>query len=247
MPQRNLLARPDPLIVLGNQRSGTTAIAALLGRISGRPVMLDVERIHRVHAGELTLAEFVRRNRYSFSRPILKEPCLTFLVDELEALFPGACYAMVLRDPRDNIRSILNRLGLKGDAETLDPAVFERIPRAWQFVVDGAWMGLKGDNHVAMLAQRWAAAAETYLTRAESMAPVRYEDFSQDKAGTIRALAHRLGLPLRRDITSWLDRPFQPPGEREASWEHFFGPRNLRRIETICAGGMEALGYEVES
>ena len=147
---RGYLSRvnPRPVLVLGNQKSGTSAIAALLGDLTGLSVTIDLPReirhaeYLRVLRGEITMREFVALNRHEFSRDIIKEPNLTLLYEELAEFFPEASFAYVVRDPRDNLRSMLNRLKIRGDLEKLSGDVKERIPHAWRLVLDGPRLGL---------------------------------------------------------------------------------------------------------
>jgi hypothetical protein len=71
---------------------------------------------------------------------------------------------------------------------------------------------------------------------------VRYEDFKAGKADEIDRIALHLGLERTFDITSALDRPFQPPG-RPRAVEEVFGP-NLERIRRVVAPVAAALGYD---
>ena len=63
-----------------------------------------------MHRHEVPLDALVQRYRLAFSRPVVKEPNLTFLYDELVRRFPQARVGLIIRDPRDNIRSLLERL-----------------------------------------------------------------------------------------------------------------------------------------
>ncbi|MHC4949029.1 MAG: sulfotransferase [Planctomycetota bacterium] len=238
-----------PVIVLGNQKSGTSAIAALLAARAGRSATIDlrheeaVPSFHRVHDGRLAFAAFARRNKLDFTRAIIKEPNLTLLAPELRTFFPGARFVFVVRDPRQNIRSILNRLRIPGDLEHLRLEHRREVNETWSLVLDGRWLGLTGDTYIEQLAARWNRLADVYLEQPDRMTLCRYEDFLADKAGCIDDLARGLGLPLRRDIGDQLDRPFQPPGDRAVTPEAFFGAANLRRIETICGPRMRRFGY----
>lgn len=248
--------QPAALFVLGNQKSGTTAIAALLAELTARSVTLDLDwaraqaPFQRLQRGELGFAGFLRANRLELGRCVVKEPTFTFFVPELRAAFPAARFVFVLRDPRDNIRSILDRLGLPGDRRRLDPAAVEHLPLGWRQVLDATWLGrAPGDqpgdrsgDYIEALAARWNACAEVYVRHAGSMILVRYEDFKADKLGSLEVLANSLGWPPRRDVRGSLDRPFQPRGNAAASWPAFFGA-NLSRIEDLCGPHMRDLGY----
>jgi hypothetical protein len=247
-----LFAKPNPapIFVLGHQKSGTSAVAALLGEMSASSTTIDLRNedrwptYPRVSAGEMPFERLVRRNRLDFSRQIVKEPNLTFFYSQLSERFPRARFAMVVRDPRDNLRSVLDRLGLPGDREQIPVERERALRRGWRLMLEPAWLGLEGGSYVDVLAQRWNRCADVYLERKDEIALLRYEDFRADKRGALEALAAELGLECRNDVGDQLDRQFQPAGDRTVAPADFFGSRNLERIESACAGRMEKLGYE---
>ena len=238
-----------PVLVLGNQKAGTTAVAALLADYAGRSATLDFRYLtaswlRGVHDGSVPFRAFARRHGLDFSRGLVKEPNLSLLYPQLVRALPGSPVVLVVRDPRDNVRSVLNRLGLPGDAPP--PAGWaDGVNPLWRLVVDGTWLGLGGDTHVASLANRWSAIADVYLQHPNEVHLVRYEDFLDDKEGTIARLAARCGLEQRGAIADKLDVAFQPRGDRSVSWAEFFGADALGAIEARCAGRMGALGYAV--
>lgn len=238
-----------PILVTGNQKSGTTAIAALLAEMTGASVSLDLKKempsptFHRVRSGDLSIDAFVRRNRLDFSRHIIKEPNFVVLYDALLHRFPESTWVFIVRDPRDNIRSILNRLRLPGNLHDLDRPYCGLFQQAWNLYLDGRWLGIENGNYIDVLASRWKLAADLYLQHRRTMILVRYEDFEKAKIEQIENLAHRLGLEPRHDITDHLDVAYQPPGDRTVAWREFFGADNLSRIERACRPAMEQLGY----
>ncbi|MFV2069975.1 MAG: sulfotransferase [Pirellulales bacterium] len=240
---------PRPILVLGNHKSGTTAIAALLAEIAGYPVTLDLARevkhptYQTVRGGRMSIDAFVQRNKLDFSRKIIKEPNFIVIFDQLRARFPDAKMVFVVRDPRDDLRSILNRLRLPGDLQQLDQPYRGVNARAWNLYLDGHWAGIEADHYIEVLAGRWKLAAQMYLDHRDAMERVRYEDFEQDKAGEIGRLAERLGLPRPNDIRDKVDFPYQPAGDRSIDWPSFFGLGNLQRIERVCGETMIPLGY----
>ncbi len=249
------LARPhpQPVFVLGNQKSGTSAIAALLGLSTGLSTAIDLRREMqrqtwlRVRRGELSFDDMVRRNALDFSRAIVKEPNLTFFYPELRHRFPGARFAFVLRDPRDNVASILDRLGIAGDLEALRAEDRAGVDPGSELVLDGRWLGIDaGDHYIDRLAARWNASADIYLSLRADLVLVRYEDFLADKVGEIERLASRLGLTGGREIRDRVDDPFQPAGRRPSDWRAFFGEENLQRIERSCGERMRVLDYPSE-
>ncbi|MFP6630529.1 MAG: sulfotransferase domain-containing protein [Myxococcota bacterium] len=246
-----------PLFVLGNQKSGTTAIAALLAEATGRSVTLDLARevwnptFHKIPSGELAFDDFVARNRWGFSREIVKEPNLTLFYPELVRTFPEATFLFVLRDPRDNIRSLLNRLNLPGDLDTLPEAAWSThnplSTPGWGVVFDARWRGIPGEHYIDRLAHRWRFCVEVYQANAARMQLCRYEDFIADKAGKIVAIAETLEYPIVGDLEGRLDYPFQPGGDPSSVWAEFFGLENQARIEAICAEGMAEMNYPREA
>lgn len=250
---QGLVARPNPapIFILGHQKSGTSAVAGLLGELTGCSVTIDLLNEDRwptyakVACGEMPFERFVRRNRLDLSREIVKEPNLTFFYPHLAERFPDARFAMVVRDPRTNAKSVLDRLGLPGDRDSIPKAQVRALRRGWNLMFDPSWLGLEPGNYVELLAHRWNLCADVYLDRPEAMRLVRYEDFRAAKLETLESLATDLGLERRHDIRARLDRQFQPAGNRAVSVEQFFGADNLARIENACKERMRRLGYEL--
>lgn len=238
---------PDPFFVLGNQKSGTTAIAALLSRATGLAATLDIQdfTVHEqdaLHAGQLSMQAFSEKHAHAFSKRIIKEPALSFLCRPLIGAFPRARGVWIVRDPRHNIRSILNRVGLPGDLG-VSPDL-SGIPEAWRRILDNEWLGLESTNYIGSMARRWNLAVETYERHADRFVLVRYEDFVRDKATTIESLAATLGLSSVYDIRDMVDVQFQPKGSRSVPLLDFFGKKNLGIIHEVCGTKAEILGYK---
>ncbi|MCD4827972.1 MAG: sulfotransferase [Candidatus Cloacimonetes bacterium] len=239
----------SPVFVLGNQKCGTTAIADLLAKQAKRSVTLDIPALAstlplELIAGETSLNEVVHRNRFEFSRVIIKEPWLTFIWDDLVRLFPQARTLFIVRDPRQNARSILNRLGLPGNLDCLPETALDTMKPGWWavFTLECRERG-ETVHYVDALAHRWNRAVEAYFEHEEKTLLLRYEDFVADKTGTLRAVAEELKLPVSRNVGNLVNRQYQPCGNRSVSPEEFFGAKNLARLEAICAGHLEQFGY----
>jgi len=246
---------PAPVFALGNQKSGTTAITALLSEATGASVTLDI--FHELPPGVLTgllerkirFEDVVRRYRYWFSTPIIKEPSLTFFYEDLRLVFPQAKFLLIVRDPRDNIRSILNRLKLPGDLPDLDASHFAALSHksGWRLLLDGTLYGSKGANYIETMANRWNQAADVYLEHEDVIVLMRYESFRENKASSIHELARLVGLEPTHDISGRVDVQFQVRGDSGVRWEDFFGSDNLRRIDAICGQRMARFGYRLSS
>ena len=240
---------PRPIFILGNQKSGTTVIAALLSEYAGQSLTSDLVKemkqplLDRVHQGDLSFHQFIQVNKLDFSRSIIKEPSLTLFYDELAEVFSGAKFVFVVRDPRENIRSLLQRLKLPGNLADLSDRELAGISPAWRLIINGEWFDIKGQNYIEMLAGRWLAMTSVMLDHMDRIVTVRFEEFLQDKQAAIASLAERLDLKKVRDISSRLDVQYQPAGDRTVNWQEFFGSDNLERIDRICRPSLKALGY----
>jgi len=244
---------PAPIIVLGNQKAGTSAITALLGQATRQTYIIDI--LHRIQTPELRenllngkseLRKVILSNKHFFSKKIIKDPNLTFLYKDLINIFALPQFIFIVRDPRDNIRSILNRLRTPGDLNSLPPSFTNNWSDnlyGWKMILEGKYPRVSGRNYIEFLAERWNLATSTYLQNADSMVLVRYEDFLMDKENTIYNLARKVRLKPYSDISASVDTQFQPCGNTNISWLDFFGNKNLSCIESICKRNMKILGY----
>ena len=241
---------PLRIFVLGHQKAGTSAIAALLGAYAGLEVTIDLRREIRdqlalqVYSDELPIGRLIARNRADFSKPVVKHPNLTFLFPQLRDRFPDSRFVFVVRDPRENIRSIFDRLGLSGTGTALHPDQWARLPGPWRLILSGKGLPITSSDHLEVLAERWRLMANIYFANRHQIELVRYEDFTAAKERTIDLLARILGLQQTRKIGDLVDRPYQPQGaNRGVDPITFFGEENLARIEATCALAMEKFGY----
>ena len=238
----------EPIFILGNHKSGTSAIAGLLGELVGQhttidfPSEMEMPTFHLVRQGLRPFQQFLMKNRLEFSRKIIKAPELTFLYPELKAFFPRAKFICIVRDPRANIRSILNRLKIPGRLSVLNQSDFSEITPTWALALDNSWLGLPQTHYIDAMATRWRYIMQLYLQQADDFWLIRYEDFCTDKVGQLKTLATLLNLKAKRDVSSLVNYQFQPKGNSPMSWEEFFG-EYLDRIEHICHHEMEVLGY----
>jgi len=237
-----------PIIVLGNQKAGTSAIAALLAKATGLSYDIDIAGFRApeyaaLHNGSTSLRSLIKhRARLEFSKGLVKEPGLTFLYGHLRATFPNAKYVLVLRNPFSNIRSTLNRLGLPGDQEVLSTAQIASLSPIWKSILYNEWVGdpTRTDlNYIGRSAERWQQAARVYQNHPQQISLIKYETFNGDKRNVIEALASTLGLRVIRDISSQVDVQFQPRGNKTDNYKSLFG-RNYDTILRECASGLSA-------
>lgn len=82
--------RPQKVFVLGNQKSGSTAIAALLAECIGEAYFSDVLHTHKLQLkdlleGRTSIAELRRDHPESFEAMVVKDNDFTFLYPSLAA------------------------------------------------------------------------------------------------------------------------------------------------------------------
>ena len=218
--------------------------AAMGGTVSSDPFhQLDEAGVRfrdELYGGDRSLPALVRSHAKLFSAGVVKDPNFIFFAPHLPEAFPAAKFVFIVRDPRDNIRSILNRLRLPAEPSETDSA---EISDTWRRVLDGLTPTVEGSNYLERLAARWVMAVRCYRDHAEWMHLVKYERFNVSKVDTIVACLRDLGLPHDGDFEALLDRQFQSRGDRTISWQEFFGTKGLRIIEGTCAAEMRTLGY----
>lgn len=251
-PNRNVPSAPKRsprIIVLGNHKSGTTAIGKLLAELGGLSSTIDFPRSrrregYRLARGRLSINRVYARNEDLFSADLVKIPALTFAEPEIADFFAESKFVFVVRDPRDNIRSILNRRGISGRAKKLSytKRLSQRLKGSPSFEAS-AWGG-SSSGIVGALAQRWCRAVELYEQIQNRATLVRYEDFKADKQGVLTDLAETLGVERSGDVSGRLHHQFQPAGDNSASLVEFFGEANLAEIERICGPIMQRYGYK---
>jgi len=240
-----------PIIVLGNQKSGTSAISHLLADYGDLSKTIDIPPLWGYRGLEVmqeqTFPQVVESHPYWFSSDLIKEPMMTFFSEQVAERFPAAKYVFIVRDPRDNIRSLLDSRDLPGNRSHLRPEDVEHLSSSRSLLDSDAW-GISAETYIELLAKRWVLAVQN-LSRLQEITSavqvVKYEHFNQDKMATISETASSLDIPERNDISSKLDVAFQPRGShRDVDWKSFFGPHNLQTINRICSEQMSNLNYQ---
>ncbi|MDR5899471.1 TDP-N-acetylfucosamine:lipid II N-acetylfucosaminyltransferase [Halomonas vilamensis] len=237
---------------LGNQKSGTTAIAALVSEAANKKATLDIKGGSKdfawqkmaIHDGN-ALIDFLERHQSEMDSDIVKEPALSVFLDTLIDLFPDSKFVLIIRNPYQNIRSILNRLGVPGSHKKLsyeDYEVFSTSP-AWKYVVDSNWLGCDSKSYIESLANRWNYIANLAIENKDRIKIVKYEDFVKDKKYYIENLVCDLGFSVEVDVENMVDKQFQPKGNRDVDVKCFFREDNYNLIRSICNSNAEKLGY----
>lgn len=231
----------DAIWIFGLQKAGTSAIAKLLGHMSGSSVSIDPRCLwspygKKIRIGELSVKEHSNKFSYPFSRDIIKEPSTTFYIERIESYFYLHKYVFIVRNPYSNIRSILNRLDLPGDDIDINIA---DVHVNWRSKFKRG-----GKNYIQDLAELWLKAnSQDQYQFNDRCVLVKYEDFKTNKEGFIKNLCIKLDFPLKNSIKGVMDKQFQPKGNDNVDLAEFFGDANLKTVDRICGRRMNELGY----
>lgn len=248
------LRNESKIIILGNQKTGSTVIADLISKRAGKTVSLDIQDAIQAPSwlleqryGLSDFSDFIFEYRREFDREIVKEPSLTFFYNELSRVIPKSKYAFIVRNPFDNIRSILNRLKIPGDLESINIEDWPELSYmpTWKLAVDSTWLGCPKGSYIEALAYRWCVAADAYLENMDDMYLIKYEDFLKDKVGVIDDVCQYFGLASDNDISEFLDKQYQKKGKRGTDLLQFFGGGNYGRIKKICEDRARKFGYSL--
>lgn len=226
--RKKIKPNKNALWIFGVQKSGTSAIAALLARRTGKSVTIDTPLLwdpyySEIRKGQLCFTNHISNNPFDFSKDIIKEPAASVLIDKVDSYFNLKQFIFIYRNPYDVIRSILNRLDLPGDMENID---LNLIDENWQVHFD------KEVNYIDSLINLWIEVySQNSYIESDRCIFVKYEDFKLDKQNFIDSLVDTLGFNKINDIKDILDHSFQPKGNSEVNLIHFFGINNYKLIE----------------
>lgn len=241
---------PKPLFILGNPKSGTTIIANLLSKATKQTLTSDIKNVIKyaplkLDFNLLSFDEFIKQHKYEFSKEIIKEPFLSFYTEELIKSFPNAKFIWIVRNPHQNIRSILNRLKIPGNLKEINFNHFTELEKnpAWKLNLQSKMFGYISFDYIEAMAFRWNHAINIYQQHKDRIVLVKYEDFKLDKKKYIEDLALELGFSIQTDISNYVNIQYQPKGNAEIDLKKFFGAENYSNIEKLCKKNMEKLGY----
>jgi len=246
---KNLFPIKKRIYILGNQKSGTTIISKLIEQATGLPTLHDFppkyyEALSLLSGNKINFKQFYKLAKKEFIyNQIIKEPQLTFSFSELKKVHKKSKVVIIIRDPRDNIRSILNRVNLRGDLQNVDISKLDII-EAWKSILYSKNIGVTSSEYIDNLANRWNIIVKIYEQNKNDIILVRYEDFLKNKKGFIEQLCKYLEIKYKYDISKKTEIQYQSKGNRNVAWIDFFGKENLSRINNICKEGISNFNYE---
>ena len=242
----------NPIFLIGNQKSGTTAIARLLSHATGKSLTCDLQSTIRRPTLQLELQyhlirfeEFLDLYKDDFSSDIIKEPFLSFYLPQVLANFPHSHIVFILRNPYQSIRSILDRLKIPGNLSSLDLFDWPELNKTpvWRLALQSSMYGIPASNYIEAMAHRWNFLVELYKQNMKRCIFIKYEDFCTNKIETVERLALKLKLVPKYNITEFKDKQFQPKGNPNVNLHDFFGAENFNIIDSICEKNIKHFGY----
>lgn len=224
------------IIILGHQKSGTTAIATLIAKRSSLSYTADIVRSHRnhidwdyLHNKEIDFSSFSKKYKYEFSKSLLKEPELSFFYKDLKEQCSDRKFIFVLRHPVDNIKSILSRLKLNSMSELKDSRIYrselDKFPM---------WKSILGDidNPIPALCKRWNDLVTIYEDNKENIYLIKYENFHENKKKSIDELCCYAEVKPINDINDLLNVQYQKKGSRISNTD-FFRDEDILLMESL--------------
>jgi hypothetical protein len=218
------------IVVIGHQRSGTSAIASLLSaaaavRLVDDPPWTYTPNVRQVYGDGAATTTYLEEHRTDFEFGILKAPALTPLAPFIERWKPSLRFVVVVRNPRDTVAASLEWRRHRDDDSDFN---------FW----DLGWLGIEETDRLRALAWRW----RRYMEMAEQLKRatwVSYDCFCCDKEGTVRRLVAALGLEECACVASLTERQFKKNfGDRRIRgldrWRSEFSVEQVEQIDALC-------------
>ena len=218
--------------IFGLPKSGTTVFAAALSEVTESSALLDTPLLWGTAIRPLDHADMkalVSAHPLTFSPKLWKEPNATFYPEAAMAASQADRHILLVRAPLQNIRSHMDRLGLKGDAKSVDLAALHPNHRP-------AFLEHPDRPPALTLARRWQETHSKSCWRAPEVHVHTYEAFMANPLEVLHASAAHLGLPVLHEPVRSLAKQQQPRGaNRNVSPEAFFGKALCQEIEEMTA------------
>ncbi|MEP2448768.1 MAG: hypothetical protein ABJI69_16160 [Balneola sp.] len=240
---RNIFHTPNKqaTLLFGLNKSGTTVTINLIAARAGLTFTDDfpyhLGDFDKVLNKQVTLEDYVNLHSYEFSKDLIRFPDQPEAVDMARKYFDKKKYLLTVRNPVDNIRSILGRLKIPGDLNFLDLNTLELHPN---------WIKMLGqkEHYIESIATCWFNTYNSFYPFDSECILFKYEDFLSNKIDYIDLKVNELGFERVNSIQDIINVQYQPKGPSVNSTD-FFSKKNLERIYTITGDLMTKYGYSV--
>jgi hypothetical protein len=197
-----------------------------------------------LHQGALPIQDLIAKYPYLFAFDLIKDPNFALWAGDLMDAFPDAVSFAIVRDPRQNIRSIFDRVGLDGRVSDISRVRFDpNIPKPWISYLKGEYHNNGHQNPVRVAAKRWSQINEAILAHKDRIKIIKYENFVLAKEESILDLLYYAGFSHENEINDLVDVQFQPAGRTKIAPLQFFGDKNYAEIVKCCYATASKLGY----
>jgi hypothetical protein len=156
----------------------------------------------------------------------------------LDAIFPGAMFLHVIRDPRAVVASLL--------------AVhwWPDLPLWWSEDRTPRALAADGSKPEAVAAEHWVRSVERLLSDAQRLPSsryleIRYEAFTEGPEAVLSSVCEFAGFSASPRLTEALRR--RAVTSQNVKYRSQFGDEELRTVERIVAPLAARLGYRVEA
>ena len=242
------------LVVLGHQKTGTTAIASLLAHSANMSFSSDPIYEMSPSNSEFLQVFFDKTDEFNrianknsklFFQQVVKDLDYILSFDKVFKLYPSAKFVFIIREPHQIIRSIFNRLSIDGTTELSNISTDKLYqPTAnWDYIINGEPTSNDNMSIVERLASRIEETTLSYLKNKNNLKLIKYEDFKANKSEYIKKTLKEMDLPCLRDISTVENYQFQPKGDHKVLIEEFFGKKNYDLITQICSTTISRFGY----
>ena len=233
-----LPTKPSGHWIFGLPKSGTTVFAAALSEVTASSALLDTPLLWGTAIRPLEQAEMkalVFAHPVTFSPRLWKEPNATFYPEAAMAASEADRHILLVRSPLQNIRSHMDRLGLRGDAKSVDLAALHPNHRP-------AFLEHSDHPPALTLARRWQETHSKACWHTPEVQVHTYEAFMANPLEVLHASAEHLGLPVLHEPVRSLAKQHQPRGaNRNVRPEAFFGETLCQEIESITTGAFKQI------
>lgn len=224
--------------IFGLPKSGTTVFAAALSEVTSSSALLDTPLLWGTAIQPLNESEMkalVAAHPVTFAPTLWKEPNATFYPESAMAASQATRHILLVRGALQNIRSHMDRLGLKGDATSVDLAALHPNHRP-------AFLAHAEDPPALTLARRWRDTHNKACWDTPEVQVHTYESFMANPEAVLQASAQHLGLPVLNPPVRSLAKQQQPRGaNRNVRPEAFFGEAMCQEIEALTAEAFQRI------
>jgi hypothetical protein len=241
-----------PVFVLGAPRSGTTFVAASIGRVPGlvdlgelKPWKAAIPRLASLpeeQAGPELRGMLERIRRYGLVRhlrAIEQTPETAFVLSAVLNAYPEAAVVHMIRDPRDVAASLFQKGWLRAGRPGRDDAGAPYGHHARFWVEPGRAVEFDQSGEARRAGWAWRRYVTAARAAPSATIEVRYEQLAADPETASGLLAAHLGTDavlLARALS-------RMHTESVGRWRRNLTPEQVAEIESEAAGLMDELGY----